>query len=490
MILQKENSIKKNYFYNVIAKLFLLLIPIVVTPFLARRLEPTGSGALSFVASIVSYFILAANIGIETYGQRLIATHQKDLAFHKKAILEIFILRFILTIISLIAFYLTFCVILKENVIIYALYGITLLATAIDFRWFFQGIEKFNIIAISSVIANIIYVPLVVILVQSKEDLWLACLLQVLSTVLPYFLCIPVLIKYFKNIKMEGKINPFKHFRPCMVYFIPTIAIQIYTVLDKTMIGLITHSDAENGYYEYAEKLVKLPLTVITSLNIIMRSRISYHYSLNEFDKIDNLVIKSARFTLGASIPITLGLAAITYTFVPLYLGDEYEKCIPLLYILSPLIVIIGLSNLYGNNYYIPFDKQRVSNIFLIIGSIVNVIFNSFLIFLLESIGAAIASVIAETVISALYIIFARKFFSPLKLLKISINYLIAGGGMFVVVYFMNRYLDSNVWYLILEIGVGALIYGLILLILRDKLVLGVIDYIKNKLRKNKELVE
>ena len=282
--MQSANSIKKNYFYNVIAKIFLLLIPIIVTPFLARRLEPDGNGSLSFIASIVSYFILAANIGIETYGQRLIATHQKDIAFHKKALFEIFLLRLLLTILSLIAFYVTFVVILGESRTIYALFGITLAATAIDFTWFFQGIEKFNVIAISNVISKIIYVPLVIVLVQDKGDLWLACLLQVLSTILPFFICIPVLVNNFKGVKIEGRINPFSHFKECMIYFIPTVAIQIYTVLDKTMIGLITHSDAEVGFYEQAEKLVKLPLTVVTSLNIIMRSRISYYYSLNELN--------------------------------------------------------------------------------------------------------------------------------------------------------------------------------------------------------------
>ena len=80
-----EKSIKKNYIYNLIAKLFALLIPILITPFLARKLEADGNGTLSFISSIVSYFILAANIGIETYGQRIISIHrnEKEVSYSK-----------------------------------------------------------------------------------------------------------------------------------------------------------------------------------------------------------------------------------------------------------------------------------------------------------------------------------------------------------------------------------------------------------------------
>lgn len=470
--MKTNKSIKKNYFYNVIAKLVLLLIPIVVTPFLARKLEPDGNGVLSYIASIVSYFILAANIGIETYGQRVIATHQENLPYQKKFFYEISILRIILTIFSLIVYYIIFVFVLEVNAVIYAIYGITLLCTIFDFTWFFQGVENFKVIALSNVVVKMLYIPLVIILVNTKDDLWLACLLTVLSTVLPYFITLPILIKYLKNTKIESKINPFIHFKPCMVYFVPTIAIQIYTVLDKTMIGIITQSDFENGYYEQAEKLVKLPLTILTGLNVIMRSRISSYYVQNEYGKIKTLINKSAHFTFCFSIPITFGFCAVARTLVPLYLGEGYDKCVTLVYVLSPIIIIIGISNLIGTHYYTPFDKQKISNIILIIGAIVNVVLNSFLIYFYQSIGAAIASVVAEFVISILYIFFARKFISPVKFFIISIKYIISGILMFILVFFLNSHLGDSPLWLLLEVPVGIIAYFIMLLILKDSFVL------------------
>ncbi len=480
---EKPRSIKKNYIYNLIAKIFALLIPILITPFLARKLEADGNGTLSFISSIVSYFILAANIGIETYGQKIIAVHRNEREILKRIVIEIFLLRFILTLAFALSYYLVFVFILTDNSLLYALFGLTLVFTVLDFTWFFQGIEDFKILAITNILSKLIYIPLIFLLIKTKDDIWIACLLTSITTITPYLFCVPKLLFKFRNVKVSDSIRPFRHFKECMVYFIPTIAVQIYTVLDKTMIGLITGSAFENGYYEQAEKIVKLPLLLITSLNIIMRSRISYFYSIGKIEEIKSTIDKSMCFSMCFSIPITLGMVAIAKTFVPIYLGDGYDKCVTLMYVLSPLLVIISMSNLLGTHYYTPFDKQRTSNKFLIAGSVVNLVLNSFLIYFFQSIGAAIASVIAELVVTLLYVLNARSFVKPLRFLIVSIKYLIAGACMFVPVFIMNLNFEATVLNLILEVGLGIAIYFIVLLILRDRFLYDMIKSFLSKLK-------
>ena len=75
--------------------------------------------------------------------------------------------------------------------------------------------------------------------------------------------------------------QPFKHLKPTIILFLPTIATSIYTSLDKTLIGLITQDDAENGNYEYAEKLVKMALTVLTSLGTLLSGLSEPEFSLD-----------------------------------------------------------------------------------------------------------------------------------------------------------------------------------------------------------------
>ena len=468
-------SIKKNYIYSAIYKIFALLIPILITPYLARVLEPDGNGVLSFVASIASYFIIAANIGIETYGQKVISVNRENKAYLKRILIEITLLRAILTAMCLIFYYVIFVVILDSHSVLYAIYGLSLMAVAFDFTWFFQGIEDFKKIAFANIFSKVLYVVLVFVFIKEKQDLNLAALVLVLTNALPYFLLLPFLFKFVMHIKIDKKINPFSHFKECMVYFVPTIAIQIYTILDKTMIGLITQSDFENGYYEKAEQLAKLPITIITTMNIIMRSRISYYFANKEFDKIRTLTKKSASFTLLISIPIVFGLIIIAKRFVPIYLGEGYEECIPLLYIFSPLILIIGVSNLLGTHYYTPYDKQRISNRFLIIGAIINVALNAVLIYFLKARGAAISSVVAELVITILYLCYAKDFFTLMDFIKVGYKYFISGVVMFLCLILVNYYLPQGVWFLVLEVVIGVCIYFIMLLILRDKFLIHAI---------------
>ena len=188
-------SIKKNYIYSALAKVFALLIPILITPYLARVLEPDGNGVISFVASIVSYFVIASNIGIETYGQKIISKNRDNKAYLKQFLIEITVLRAILTGICLVIYYVTFVLVLKANTMLYAIYGLTLMAVAIDFTWFFQGVEDFKKIAFANILSKVLYVVLVFVLVKEKKDLNLSAFILVVTNALPYFFLIPFLFK-------------------------------------------------------------------------------------------------------------------------------------------------------------------------------------------------------------------------------------------------------------------------------------------------------
>ena len=176
-------------------------------------------------------------------------------------------------------------------------------------------------------------------------------------------------------------------------------------------------------------------------------------------------------------------MIAIAKMFVPIYLGDGYDKCVTLMYILSPILVIISISNLLGTHYYTPFDMQRTSNKFLITGSIVNLILNLILIRMYASIGAAIASIVAELVVTFLYVLNARKFVKPISFLITSIKYLIAGVLMFIPVFILNLKLDATIINLCLIIALGIFIYFITLLILRDKFLINTIKSVFSKVR-------
>ncbi|MCH5155405.1 MAG: oligosaccharide flippase family protein [Clostridiales bacterium] len=464
-----SKSIKKNYTFNLIARILTLIVPLVVTPYISRTIGADGVGLCSYVASIASYFVLVANLGISSYSLREISMHRHDENYIKKFAVEVAITKAVLTVLCL-GVYCGIFVRLdgKVSSYIYILYSITLVEVILDFSWYFQGVERFGLLALFHVIAKIFYVVLIFVFVKSAGDLVAYAAISVLTNSLVPILGTFCMFKLCHG-KIEGKLNPIRHIKPCMVYFLPAIATQVYTVVDKTMIGAITKSNAENGYYEFAEKITKLPLTFLTSMNAIMESRIAYYYAQNDIEAAKALTAKSMNFSMMLAFPSTAGLIAIAKTFIPIYLGSGYEKCITLTYIFAPLTSIICFSNLLGSHYYTPFGKRVKSAIFLVCGAVVNVILNSFMILYFQSVGAAIASIVAEAVISALYILFARKFVHPILFAKTAVKYFIAAAIMGVSVYFINAALPHTVWYLLLEVFIGGALYSLLLTVLRTK---------------------
>ena len=323
----KVQSIKKNYIYNLIYNLSSLLAPLLIAPYLSRILGVSGVGIKSYTLSIVSNFIIFASLGIAEYGQREIAINRDNIYERSKKLYEIGILRIVTTII-ITAIYVIMFVVPGFNSsynAIYAILIINIIANMLDFAWYLQGIEQFKTISITQIITRIVMVILTFVLVKQESDLNMSILINSVVLLLNAIIPLRLVIKNIQKVKIKD-LHPFNHLRQCLVYFVPAIATQIYTVLDKTMIGVITDSTQENGYYEQADKMLKLIITLITTANVVMKSRISYLFGQDKIQEIKNLISKSLHMTLILAWPVMMGVIAISSVLVPIFFGAGYEK--------------------------------------------------------------------------------------------------------------------------------------------------------------------
>lgn len=473
-----KKSIKKNYLYNLTYQILTLLTPLVVTPYLSRVLGADGIGTVSFAESIVSYFTLFAVLGVTTYGQREISYVQDNKFKRSKLFWETKTLEVITSIIA-IAIYVPFAL-FQDNKSIYLVLSLNLFAVLVDITWFFQGMEEFGKIALRNIVFKLINIIYVFLVVRTKDDvIWYAFGLALFLFLSNASLWI-YLSKYIEK-PIINEIKPFRNIKVILSLFIPTIAIQIYTVLDKTMIGLITKSSFENGYYEQAIKLSKMALTFVTSLGTVMIPRIGYHFGRGETEQVNSFMYRGYRFVWFLGVPLSFGLLGISSNFVPWFFGEGYEKVIPILGILGFLILAIGINNVTGMQYLIPTKRQNTFTLTVLIGASVNFILNIFLIHFFLSIGAAIASVTAETTIALVQLFIVRKELSFKKIILSSWHYLISGSLMLILLKWMGSLLTPSIIHTIIMIASGAILYFSILLVLRDDFFL---DNAKNVIEK------
>ena len=459
-------SIKKNYIFNVAYQVLVILTPLITAPYLSRVLQPDGIGRASFAESIVSYFSLVAVMGISSYGQREISYVQNDISKRSEVFWNAKILGFCTAGITIVI-YIIFSLLQKENSTLYLILTLNLVANFFDITWFFQGMEDFAKTVTRNAIVKIMQICYIFLFVKDKTDLPLYVLGLGLFTMLGNLSLWPYLPKYITKVKLSA-LKPFKDFKVVLSLFIPSVAIQIYTVLDKTMIGIITGSEYENGYYEQAMKISKMLLVLVTSLSTVMVPRIGHLFENNKKDEIQRYMYRGYRFVWFLGIPMCLGIIMTADNFVPWFFGAGYEKVIPLLKILSLLIPLIGINNVSGTQYLVPTKRQNLFTLTVSIGAITNFCLNLVLIYFFKSIGAAIASLAAETIIPIVQLILLRKEISPLHVIKEGVHYYIAGAVMVAVLIPISDSLSPSVLHTLIITAIGAAVYFTVLLIEKD----------------------
>lgn len=478
-----KKSLKKNYIYNLSYQILVIIAPIITTPYLSRVLNADGIGIVSFAESIVSYFMLFAALGVGIYGQREISYYQDNRLKRSEVFWNTFILKAITSSVVLIVYLVLYKFLFKSN--IYFVLSVNILAVLIDITWFFQGLEEFGKIVLRNSIFKLLNIFYIFFFIRTKNDIVLYAFSIGFFTFISNFSMWVQLKKYVDKPNFKN-IHPFKDLAVIIMLFIPTIAIQVYTVLDKSMIGIITKNNFENGYYELSVKISKVLLTIITSLGVAIIPRVGLLFNKKETDNIKLLIYKSYRFVWFLGIPLCFGLIILSDNLVPWFLGASFDKVKTLLKILPLLIIFIGMSNVTGMQYLIPTKKEKLFTLSVCIGAVVNFILNLIMIKYFLSVGAAISSVIAEFFVTASQIYMIRNEISYKQILKEGINYYIAGIVMILVLLYIKSSLNPSLYNSVIIIISGAISYFTVLTILKDKFIFEdfcqVLTNIKNKL--------
>lgn len=473
-------SIKRNYIYNLLYEVVLIITPFITTPYVSRVLGADGVGVYSFTFSIVTYFILVAGLGTTKYGQREVSYHQENIEERSIAFWNTEIIRISTTLLMLIC-YLLFSYFQKENKVIYFIHALYLLNVLLDISWAFQGMEEFGKIVGRNIIFRILTVISIFVFVRDSDDVAIYTLCLSGLTALASLSLWPFLKGRIKRPNLK-KLTLRPALKTTLTFFIPTIAIQVYTYLDKTMIGLITNSSFQNGYYEQAHKIVAMALTVITSIGTVMIPRMGHLYANGRIEEIKLYLVKSFRFVWMLSIPMCLGIIAVSDNFVPWFFGSGYDAVIPILKIFSLLVIVLGLNNVMGLQYLIPTGKQNTYTFCVIAGAIVNLLCNLLLIPRFGAVGATIASVFAEICIAGIEFFIIRKEISFGFVARSAIKYLISGVVMFIIIMLISKRLNSSIINTAIIAFSGVIIYSGMLLALHDEFFVGNMKSVLSKL--------
>lgn len=456
----KAQSVKKNFIFQIIYQIVILVIPLVVAPYLTRTLGDTALGIYSYTYSIAYYFVIFAMLGISRHGQRIIAAKRNDKHELGKAFWSLYFVHAMFSLLSIAAYLVFVFCFGGEYQTIYLIQVIYVASALFDITWLFYGLENFQSVVIKNFALKIAECICIFCLIKSQADLWLYALIMSCSACLGQAVMMPQAIRFIKPTKF-GLRDIKQHFKPLFVLFIAVVASTLYTVFDKTLLGLL--STKENvAYYEYSYKIINIPKMIIGVIFTVLFPRACASTAKGDIKNSQKYIMYSLHFTCFLGIGSLFGLLGIANLFSVLYFGESFAICGDVIIVLSPIILINEVGNIVRTQYMVPNHMDNLFILCLVLNAILNLVISIVLIPVIGIYGAIIGTLSAEIFGTCFQLVVSRKVLPFKKVILTMIPYAIFGVAMFGVIYLLRLYFNTGWWDLLLQVAVGGGLYCLL----------------------------
>lgn len=467
-------KVSVNFFYQSLFQITKIIIPIISIPIVSSALGPAGVGKYNYTNSIVQYFILFGSMGISIYGNREIAMVSKQKEKLTVTFSEIFFLKAILSSLMLMIYYAF--IFFRDDSIFLFVQSLSLIAVLFDVSWLFMGVEDFKRTSLVSLVIQILTLISIIYFVKSPSDTLGYIFIQAFGNLLSQSLVWFFVSKYARLVKVNLKAC-LSHVKGSFNYFIPQVAIVLYTNLNKTILGIFI-GVASVGFYTSSLTLNNVFITIITTIDIVLLPHMSGLFAKNNVQKIISLMEKTIHLQLFFSIPLMFGVLTVYDKLIPWFFSEKFLFINNVVPIFSILIVITPLGMAISRQYLMPIGKTSDYNKSVILGAIINVCSNLLLIPLFGFYGVVISNILAElfvTTIRTYYFLKETSF--KFKVSKI-VNIFIASFIMMLITRFVTQNLNASFLTNLIQMTVAIPIYILLVSIFKSNIAF---DLIKEK---------
>lgn len=386
---------------NAILTMSSFIFPLITFPYVSRILLPEGTGKVSFAISLISYFLMFAQLGIPTYGVRACAKVRDNKVELSRTAQELLIINLVMSAISYVLLFLAlrFVPRLQGDRVLYLVVSLTILFNAIGMEWLYKALEQYTYITIRSIIFKFVALVAMFALVHTKDDYVIYGGITILaasaSNIFNFFHA-----RRYISMNSVGGYRFKQHLRAVIVFFAMACASTVYTHLDTVMLGFMA-TDTDVGYYNTAVRIKSILVSIVTSLGTVLLPRASYyveHGLMEEFRKISR---KALNFVFVAACPLILYFMLFAKQGIYFLSGEAYTGSILPMQIIMPTLLLIGLTNILGIQILVPLGKEQVVLYSEIAGAITDVVLNTLLIPRYAAAGAAVGTLVAEIVVFA-----------------------------------------------------------------------------------------
>ena len=394
---------------NAILTMSSFIFPLITFPYVSRILLPEGTGKVSFATSLISYFLMFAQLGIPTYGLRACAKVRDNKEELSRTTQELLIINLVMSTISYGVLFLALAFVprLQEERTLYLVVSLTILFNTIGMEWLYKALEHYTYITIRSIIFKFVALVTMFVLVHTRDDYVIYGGITILaasaSNIFNFFHA-----HRYISMKPVGGYRFRCHLKAVAVFFAMACASTIYTHLDTVMLGFMA-TDADVGYYNAAVRIKCILVSIVTSFGTVLLPRASYYVENGKMEEFWKISRKALDFVFLAACPMMLYFILFARQGIYFLSGEAYAGSILPMQIIMPTLLLIGLTNILGIQMLVPLGKEKAVLYSEISGAVTDIILNALLIPQYTSAGAAVGTLVAEVVVFAVQFSALRK---------------------------------------------------------------------------------
>ena len=473
-------SVKRNYIYSLSYQIFSLIMPFITSPYIARILGPENVGTFSFISTYVSYFVLLGRLSIDLYGSRELSYVKNDLTKKSEVFWNLALLNFTNLLIALVIYFAWLLIYKPVNGLFYALSSLTLFSSMLDITWLFSAHEEFGMIALRNFIVRIISVVSIFVFVKSPNDLVNYFLINLITPFVINASMLRYINRYVTFIKPTF-LNAYKRYPKVLKISLPNLAVSVYTMLDKLLLGTISGNEYL-GYYDYSKRIVAMALTVVSSMTPIMMVKMSGHFKNNDLSLVRGYVAKSFKFSVFSSVLIFSLLISAVPEFIPWFYGSNFSTTIKLIQILSPTIIAVAMGTVAGHQFLLSIGKENLLSLALVIGAVISFSLNILLIPRYDALGASLTSLVTEVTITIILYITISRYMDVKELFRQNYKFFLFSLAVIIPLRIIGTKMGPSVLTNLLQVALGTIIY-LLLSFVFDKDIHSYMKDVVNKLK-------
>jgi O-antigen/teichoic acid export membrane protein len=470
---QFTHTVARNSSVGMIAQMAIKLLSFGFSILIVRNLGVEAFGQYVAIGAFGSLFLFIGDLGLSTYAVREVARWRgapNDASTNIGALYgNLLTIRVLLSILSglllLAAAWLTgrpwvMIMALALNTSGMVLYGIQGSSDAI-----LSGYERLDLSATAKVSYQLIFVTLgaaALLLGMGYYGLIYATLIAIVFLTI---VCWRNVIRLGVRPRRPNIRNWLPLLRASLPFGVIGFTLGLSYKFDSVLLNIF-RSDSETGYYNAAYNLVFATAVLSNVINTALYPSLTRQAATGP-EALPAIYARTLRYLMVLALPIAVGAATLADQIVPFLFKAAYLPAVPALQMVIWVVPLMYCSEFLGYVVLIR-GQERSAARAIVTSTTINVILNLVLVPMFGFVGAAIMTVITEAILVGQYIWMLRAEMRQLDWGVIVVRPLLAAlvmGGTVLALRFLP---------LLLNIPIGALVYGALLLLLgvvgRDEL--------------------